>query len=110
MTNAEKYKEVFGFEPDKNMCPTTSCQECPGEVQECICTCAWWDSEWRGVVAERATTEEGKWVVDEDITFGNFKKCSNCNKAAEWLDGGSQLLSNFCPNCGASMKKGGAEE
>lgn len=52
MTNAEKYKEVFGFEPNKNMCPTTSCQECPGEVQESICTCAWWDSEWKGGGAE----------------------------------------------------------
>ena len=48
MTNAEKYKEVFGFEPDTNRCPTTNCQDCPAEVEQCICTCAWWDSEYKG--------------------------------------------------------------
>ena len=46
---------------------------------------------------------QGKWVVDEDIIFG-AKKCSNCNKGAEWLDGGGQFLSKFCPNCGADMR------
>ena len=58
MTNAEKYEEVFGFKPNTNMCPTTSCQDCPGEVKENICTCAWWDSEYKSVVAERATSGE----------------------------------------------------
>lgn len=47
---------------------------------------------------------QGKWIVDEDNVFYNFKKCSNCGVGAEWLDGGSQLLSNFCPNCGADMR------
>ena len=48
---------------------------------------------------------QGKWI-DEDNGCFNFKKCSVCNEAAEWLDGGSQLLSNFCSNCGARMKGG----
>lgn len=52
---------------------------------------------------------QGKWIVDEDNVFLNSKKCSNCNEGAEWLDGGSQFLSNYCPNCGARMQKGGAE-
>ena len=47
MTNAEKYKEVFGFPPDKNLCPTESCKDCPGNLNEqCLCTCEWWESEY----------------------------------------------------------------
>ena len=50
---------------------------------------------------------DGKWIVDEDNIFYNFKKCSNCNAGAEWLDGGSQFISNYCPNCGADMREDG---
>ena len=53
---------------------------------------------------------QGEWIIiDEDHTLSRFKICSNCGKEAEWLDGGSQFLSKFCPNCGAKMQKGGAE-
>jgi ribosomal protein S27AE len=52
---------------------------------------------------------QGEWIINEDIDFGNFKMCSNCGENAEWLDGGGQFLSNFCPNCGANMRKGGAK-
>ena len=51
---------------------------------------------------------QGEWIVDEDNGILRFMKCSNCGKVAEWLDGGSQFLSNFCPNCGADMR--GKEE
>lgn len=50
MTNAEKYKEVFGLErPD---CPTWNCPTCP-VFEECskehFATIAlkWWDSEYK---------------------------------------------------------------
>lgn len=49
---------------------------------------------------------QGEWIVDEDNVFHNFMKCSICNEGAEWLDGGSQFLSNYCPNCGAQMVGG----
>lgn len=53
---------------------------------------------------------QGEWtIIDDDHASFRFKICSNCGKEAEWLDGGSQFLSNFCPNCGAKMKKGGSE-
>ena len=42
------------------------------------------------------------WLTAHEIV------CSNCGREAEWLDGGSQFLSKFCPNCGADMR-GGAE-
>ena len=29
MTNAEKYKEVFGMEVDPTSCPTENCNNCP---------------------------------------------------------------------------------
>ena len=29
MTNAEKYTEVFGIEPDTIACPTKLCENCP---------------------------------------------------------------------------------
>ena len=48
MTNAEKYEEVFGIKPDKNCCPTDSCENCPAEKKEPLCLCKWWDSEYKG--------------------------------------------------------------
>ena len=51
---------------------------------------------------------QGEWIVDEDDDILKPLKCSNCGEVAECLDGGSQFLSNFCPNCGADMR-GGAE-
>lgn len=50
MTNAEKYKEVFGFEPDKGNCPSNDCGTCP--LHDCDCrplkaAVDWWDSEYK---------------------------------------------------------------
>lgn len=56
---------------------------------------------------ENLKRPQGEWIVEKDNIFENFRKCSICNEEAEWLDGGSQFLSNFCPNCGAEMQKGG---
>lgn len=53
---------------------------------------------------EMTERPHGEWIVDEDYERFNFKKCSVCNQYAEWLDGGSQFLSNYCPNCGADMR------
>lgn len=46
----------------------------------------------------------GEWVIEKNTTFEFYMKCSNCDHPAEWLDCESQLLSNFCPNCGADMR------
>lgn len=49
MTNAEKYKEVFGFEPDIKSCPTDNCNVCPLANQK-YCTenkSDWWNSEYK---------------------------------------------------------------
>lgn len=55
MTNAEKYKEVFGFSVDPSNCPSTTCEGCPcamknivGDIS-CIdaSTYEWWKSEYK---------------------------------------------------------------
>ena len=52
MTNAEKYKEVFGFPPDLDTCPT-ECKFCPIRQQGINCiqsigSCGnWWNSEYK---------------------------------------------------------------
>lgn len=45
ITNAEKYKEVFGFEPEKTMCPTPDCGKCPNRKYGFSCRgeLKWWD-------------------------------------------------------------------
>lgn len=46
MTNAEKYKEVFGMEVDPSMCPTKDCSNCPCE--NCRTTSTFWEKEYKG--------------------------------------------------------------
>lgn len=56
MTNAEKFKEVFGFEPAKDVCPDESCSIAKDYVKthsphsySCDdCIGWWWDSEYQG--------------------------------------------------------------
>lgn len=49
MTNADKYKEVFGVSPDMGRCITDKCQECP--LSDTYCTNDarknWWASEYQ---------------------------------------------------------------
>lgn len=46
MTNAEKYKEVFGMEVDQDMCPTKDCPNCPCE--NCETASTFWKKEYKG--------------------------------------------------------------
>lgn len=53
MTNAEKYKEVFGLEPN-NGCPTWYCPSCP-MFEECsypqqeVYVHQWWSNEYKEI-------------------------------------------------------------
>lgn len=61
MTNAEKYAEVFGLNPDTSNCPTDDCNVCPCAVKDpdikggiaCMASrChVWWNSEYKEGVA-----------------------------------------------------------
>lgn len=60
------------------------------------------------IIANGTPYPQGKWINHRTIMHDGDYYCSNCDQDAEWLDGGSQFLSKFCPNCGAEMI-GGAE-
>lgn len=55
MTNAEKYKEVFGIDVDPVACPTSRCKDCPcyedtmfDEVPfKCHGSHGWWNEEYK---------------------------------------------------------------
>ena len=48
MTNAEKYKEVFGFFPEMEGCPTKNFSECPAYENNPFCERNWWLEEYKG--------------------------------------------------------------
>ena len=55
MTNAEKYKEIFGLEPEIESCPVYDCIHCPmynDKPGEYYCRKNtgqnWWDGEYKG--------------------------------------------------------------
>ena len=55
MTNAEKYKEVFGMNVDPSNCPSSDCIDCPcaqrNAVGDMSCfgasTYEWWSKEYK---------------------------------------------------------------
>lgn len=63
------------------------------------------------IISDAPTIEErpkGKWITwreaGNDIASDDRHECSYCHDSAQWLSGGFELLSNFCPNCGADMR------
>ena len=52
MTNAEKYKEVFGFEPNGYGCITKRCDDCPLVNTNCM-THDWWHQEYKENVNDK---------------------------------------------------------
>lgn len=76
-------------------------------------------SDVRLLVEDAPTVEperpQGKWiqteVIDDDSEYGvngDASECSNC-KHIENSHYWTTTYYNFCPNCGADMRKGGAE-
>ena len=66
----------------------------------------WWTREsiLRAIDNAPAVEErkEGRWI-EVKITRGGHE-CSECHNYAPSYQSGSELLSNYCPNCGAKMK------
>ena len=60
--------------------------------------------------ADVAPVVHGRWISWEEA--GNFvpspdrHECSVCHDAAQVLVNGFELLSDYCPNCGAKMDGG----
>lgn len=64
-----------------------------------------------------AEPKTGKWIKmpefrGDDVSgfIDNHFICSECKKEAEINSWGFYILSDFCPNCGADMRKGGDTE
>ena len=57
--------------------------------------------------ADVEPVRHGRWISWEDadncIPSPNRHECSVCHDAAQVLVNNIELLSNFCPNCGAKM-------
>lgn len=60
--------------------------------------------------ADVAPGVHGKWIsweeADNFIPSPRRHECSNCHDAAQVLVNGLELLSAYCPNCGAKMDGG----
>lgn len=46
--------------------------------------------------------QQGEWIMNKTSARGRNYTCTNCQKV-------SRNKSEFCPKCGADMRKGGAE-
>lgn len=97
MTNAEKFKEIFGIEPDCGRCNPFPCgpsnckfwDQCNAGNQHCA---SWWDWEFE-------EPRKGHWKYDRAIV-----RCSNCGRGYKDAFGRTSAITyNFCPNCGAKM-------
>lgn len=60
MTNSEKYKEIFGMEPDYVACPTNDCNKClmhgkPGctNIEE-----SWWNGQYEEPIRKKENKDE----------------------------------------------------
>jgi len=86
MTNAEKFKEVFGFEIEENQCcaKIDTCSDTGVRYDACI---RYWQSEYK----ER----EYDWIE----VHGDLSKFYICEKHGCRVEEPSK----FCPHCGAKM-------
>lgn len=69
------------------------------------------DCDWLRMLEEDAAdvapVRHGKWIsweeADNFIPSPHRHECSVCHDAAQALVNGVELLSDYCPNCGARM-------
>ena len=57
------------------------------------------------LVADQTEPKRGEWMFKDDDIFAGEYFCSICNERAEVDLYGEWVLTNFCPNCGADMRK-----
>lgn len=87
MTNAEKFKEDWGFEPNVTHCPKIgreSCMVCP-YAGKCFEECAsdWWNSEYQG----KPTIPLGEPELSSGFELGyEHGKADNNDKWLEWIE------------------------
>lgn len=63
-----------------------------------------------GAVIIQQTIPQGEWKTVEGYDGDEYYECSNCGEPWVLYAGTPETNNmNFCPNCGADMRKGGAE-
>ena len=78
--------------PQVNVIP----QECMKVLAEAVVD-AVQQIDWKALCEKMAERPKGKWIIEHD-----WVHCFSCGHEQNYP-------SNFCPNCGAQMQKGGAE-
>lgn len=84
--------------------------------KHCRCSNEYCDRQscpiWNAPTADVAPVVHGEWLswkeADNFIPSPDRHECSVCHDAAQVLVNGLELLSDYCPNCGARMDAGGA--
>lgn len=79
MTNYEKFKEVFGENPDISICPFTSCKHDSGVDCE-TCSKDWWFSSYKIPIDNLAVD----WSIRADYVNIMAKEC--CMEPIDWLE------------------------
>lgn len=58
--------------------------------------------DWKALCEKVAERPQGEWIID-----GHHMRCNYCNEYTCTEDReGNSIPDNFCPNCGADMRKG----
>ena len=91
MTYLEKFIEVFGYEPSRDLCNTMDCITVG--CSECKYDGKGWGAEYNGV----APVIHAKWLK-EVVVYSHPWECSNCGAH-------HRALYDYCPSCGAKMDK-----
>ena len=98
MTNAEKFTEVFGFKPNRNLCYMPDEVECPNTDCDKCKYDKWLKEEWTGKAEQRT----GYWIMhfDEISPTDSTMECSECGEELTVM----YVKGDYCPNCGSKNK------
>ena len=95
-----------------------SCAKCPYDgYGQCVTSVA---ADAIALLKEQETVKRGRWIpVDSYSAFGGdkatwcaygnptaFHYCSECKEQARADERGNEILSKYCPHCGAKMDEG----
>ena len=91
----EQKKEIINAQ----FCPTIKCQRYSKEYGAQYETCEQCREDTIEWIIERP---QGEWIYERPNgkTYSDFVYCSECQKPNGFY------ITNFCPNCGADMRKG----
>ena len=107
LIDADELKKKFGYTDEwyKSRTVAQKIDNAPTVDMNTKLSVAYLKGRRQGQSEERQTAEWKHNNFDEHYC----NKCGNFALWSEEADGYYEVQSNFCPNCGADMRKGGAE-